>query len=68
MTPTGLSQSYETRGNTQAEESAVLWAVPSMHETDEQTAELLAVWAMLDATGRDDVLAVARGLSARQRT
>lgn len=60
--PLGAEQADETRGISPAAVLAVPLAVPSVRGDDDQTEELLAVWADLDAAARADVLAVARGL------
>lgn len=63
--PLGPEQPPETRGSRPAIAVAVPLAVPSVQGDDEQTAEMLARWAGLDAAARADVLAVVRGLAMR---
>jgi hypothetical protein len=60
VTPTGLEQSSETRGNCDIDARGGNVG----GNTDAQTVELLALWEAMDDDARDYLLRVARGLRA----
>jgi hypothetical protein len=63
--PQGLEQSLETREISDTCGDVPLLVPPSRSiRRDAKTAELLAVWTVLDEPGRADLLAVAHGLIA----
>ena len=64
ITPTGIEQSADLRGNRGSVENVPLSVPPSLAGKAEN---LLAIWLTLDDAGREDLLAVARGLAAVQR-
>jgi len=63
MTPTGCEQSQETLGKTGLNDSVPPLVPPSQAIDDFGAEELLTIWSRLDAAGREDLMAVARGLA-----
>ena len=64
MTPTGFEQQQKTRAKMGLGGSGPLPVPSSLPITDPGAEELMAIWAALDQGGREDLLAVARGLAA----
>jgi hypothetical protein len=64
MTPTGCEQSQKTRAKTGFPDPVYPPVYPSQAVNDSGAEELMTIWAALDHGGREDLLAVARGLAA----
>jgi hypothetical protein len=64
VTPTGLEQSTETRGKSASFGYLPPQSPPPLAITDE-LSELLRMWESMDDEARCDLLAVARGLTAK---